>query len=368
VLTPFDDYPIHQTPAPIAQPVSADPNHYDRYWFNGFAKDGSFFLGGAMGHYPNRGVIDAAFSVVHDGVEHSVFASGLMPADRATFVGPLRIEIVEPLRTIRYFVADNEHGLTADVTFRARTEAIEEPRQQIVRNNSMIMDYTRLTQWGTWEGTVTLPTGVTLEFDATSTLGTRDRSWGVRGVGQQAPTNFELAPRQLFWLWAPLHFDDCCTHLALFERADGDRWLEQSLIVPLLPDTSVPEHLGRSEYEIEWIPGRREMHTARLMLNRRDGSSVGTIEFERLYSFYMRGIGYTHPHFSHGSNHGELEVGGESIALADFDPTDVSSIHIQTLCNVRMGDKRGIGVLEQNLFGPHEPTGLTGVTDGWTPR
>ena len=76
MLTPFDDYPIHQTPAPIAQPVSADPNHYDRYWFNGYDVEGEFFLGGAMGHYPNRGVIDAAFSVVHDGVEHSVFASG----------------------------------------------------------------------------------------------------------------------------------------------------------------------------------------------------------------------------------------------------------------------------------------------------
>ena len=82
MLTPFDDYPIHQTPAPMAQPVSADPNHYDRYWFNGYDRDGAFFLGGAMGHYPNRGVIDAAFSVVHEGVEHSVFASGAMPVVR----------------------------------------------------------------------------------------------------------------------------------------------------------------------------------------------------------------------------------------------------------------------------------------------
>ena len=367
MLTPFDDFPIHQTPAPIAQPVSADPNHYDRYWFNGYAVDGEFFLGGAMGHYPNRGVIDAAFSVVHDGVEHSVFASGRMPEDRATAVGPLRIEIVEPLRAVRYVVEENDHGLTADVTFRARTEAIEEPRQQIVRNNVPMMDYTRLTQWGTWEGTITLPTGVTLDVDPAKTRATRDRSWGVRGVGQQAPTNFDPSPMQIFWLWAPLNFDDCCTHLALFERADGERWLEQALVVPLLEAGGEPEHLARSEYEIEWMPGRREMASARVTLNRKDGTSLPTIEFERLYTFRMRGIGYMHPQFPHGANHGELEVGGESIALDDFVPTDPSSIHIQTLCKVRMGDKEGVGVLEQLAFGPHAPTGLTGITDGWSP-
>jgi hypothetical protein len=79
----------------------------------------------------------------------------------------------------------------------------------------------------------------------------------------------------------------------------------------------------------------------------------------------MRGIGYGHPHFSHGSNHGELEVGGESIPLADFPPLEASSIHVQTLCRVRMGDKAGVGVLEQLAVGPHEPSGLAGLLDGY---
>jgi hypothetical protein len=74
-----------------------------------------------------------------------------------------------------------------------------------------------------------------------------------------------------------------------------------------------------------------------------------------------------HPHWAHGSIHGELEVGGESIALADFAPLDPSSIHIQTLCRVRMGDRTGVGVLEQLAFGPHAPTGLTGIIDGYQP-
>jgi hypothetical protein len=365
MLTRFDDFPIHQTSAPIAQTASADPNHYDRSWFNGYEQNGQFFLGGAMGHYPNRGVIDAAFSVVHGGVQHSVFASGLMPADRSTRIGPLTIEIIEPLRVVRYLVEDNEYGLSADVTFRARTEAIEEPRQQIVRNNVPIMDYTRLTQWGTWEGQVLLPDGMVLAVDPTNTFATRDRSWGVRGVGAQAPTNFEPSPPQVFWLWAPVNFGTYCTHVALFERADGERWLEQALIVPLLSEGAEPEHLGRSEFEIEWRPGSREMASASIQLHRKDGTPLPRITFEKMLTFRMRGIGYNHPTFAHGTNHGGLEIGGESIKLDDFDPTDPSSIHIQTLCTVHMGDQTGVGVLEQLAFGPHFPTGLTGITDGY---
>ena len=75
VLSPFDDFPIHPSADPIAHPATGDTNHYDRYWFNGHHRDGAFYFGAAMGHYPVRGVIDGAFSLVRDGVEHSMFAS-----------------------------------------------------------------------------------------------------------------------------------------------------------------------------------------------------------------------------------------------------------------------------------------------------
>jgi hypothetical protein len=364
MLCPFDDYPVHQTSAPMAHTVSADPNHYDRYWFNGYHRQGRFFFGAAMGHYPNRGVVDAAFSVLHEGVQHSVFASGRMPSDRSTSIGPLRIEVVEPLKTIRVTVAEGDHGMAADVTFRHRTDPVEEPRQQLTRHNVTIADYTRLTQWGTWEGSITLPGGDTVEVQPETAYATRDRSWGVRPVGEQVANNFPPEIPQLFWLWAPLHFDDCCTHLALFEMADGERWVEQALIVPPA-GAGEPEHLGRSEVWLEWMPGRREIASARITPHRRDGSALPPIVFERILTFRMRGIGYLHPEFGHGTNHGELEVAAESIKAEDFPPLDPSSIHVQTLCRVRFGERTGVGVLEQLAIGPHEPSGLTGLLDGY---
>jgi len=367
VLTPFDDYPIHPSADPIAHPATGDPNHYDRYWFNGVDRDGDLFLAAAMGHYPVRGVVDAAFSVIVDGVEHSLFASGRMPLDRSTQVGPIRVEVVEPLRTIRIVAEPGDLGLGADLTFRARTAAIEEPRQRRIADDGVpIMDHTRLTQWGTWGGVISLD-GRDITVDPARTWATRDRSWGTRPVGAALQTNRPAAAPRVFWLWAPLHFDDLCTHAALHEHPDGRRWLETGLIVPLDEAGGGAPHAGADElslsYDIEWQPGRREAKRATITLTPRTGAPH-RIELETLYTFRMRGIGYSHPTWSHGSNHGDLEVGRESIALDDFDPLAPSSLHLQNIVRARMGDRTGIGVLEQIALGPHEPTGLTGFTDG----
>ncbi|MDH3753333.1 MAG: hypothetical protein OEU32_05620 [Acidimicrobiia bacterium] len=374
MLTPYDDYPIHQTPLPIAHPATAAADHYDRYFFNGHDADAGVFFAAAMGHYPNRGVIDAAFSVIVDGVQHSVFASGRMPLDRSTDVGPIEVEVLEPLRSLRIAVDDNDTGLTADVVFDARTAAIEEPRQSIDRDGVLVMDYTRLTQWGNWTGTISVA-GQTLAVEPATFAGTRDRSWGVRPVGEPAPANHPPRLPALFWLWAPLHFAEHCTHLALFEHANGDRWMQSGLDVPVLapgrpthgPDAAPATTMDTADYDLRWKPGTREVEHAAIALASHEGMTRA-IDLEPLFTFRMRGVGYTHPHFKHGSNHGELEVGGESLVLADIDPLDPSSIHIQTVCRAHLGAEVGVGILEQLAFGPHDPTGLTGIVDGYAPH
>ena len=325
-------------------------------------------FGAAMGLYPNRHVIDAAFSVVIDGVQHSVFASGRIPVDRRqTRTGPITVEVVEPMRTLRISVDHPDSGVSADLTFRARTVAVEEPRQTIVDGTSLVMDYTRLTQWGGWEGTFTA-NGETTEV-APDSLGTRDRSWGVRPVGAPPPGPRRAEPPQLFWLWAPLNFDDRVTHLALFEHADGNRWMESGAFVDVLdsPDAAtfdVDEAVTEAgvDYQIDWQPGSRQAERASLWLTPRGGEAE-RIDLEPLLAFRMRGIGYTHPEWGHGQWKGENEVGHEAVKVDDFDLAEPSSIHVQQLVRATAGDDLGIGVIEQLAFGPHQPTGLTGFTD-----
>ena len=77
MLTKADDYPVHQLPEPIAY-SGTDRNFYDRYFFNGYTLDGHVFFACALGVYPHLNVMDAAFSVIVDGVQHNLRASRLL--------------------------------------------------------------------------------------------------------------------------------------------------------------------------------------------------------------------------------------------------------------------------------------------------
>lgn len=152
MLTKGDDYPLHQTPEPVAY-TGANRNFYDRFFFNGYNRSGNVFFAAAMGVYPYVNVLDGAFSVVLDGVQHNVYGSRVLHMERLdTHVGPLAVEITEPLRVLRVTCNDEENGIKADVTFTARTIAHEEPRFTRRSGTQVMMDVTRMTQFGTWFG------------------------------------------------------------------------------------------------------------------------------------------------------------------------------------------------------------------------
>jgi hypothetical protein len=178
MLSRFDDFPIHQTPEPVSHPVTTDRNFYDRYWFNGFIPDQAFYFGIALGLYPNREIMDCAFSVVHGGEQRSFHASRRAPSDRGELaVGPFRVEIIEPMKTLRVALAPNETGLSCTLTFEAATSCIEEERQILRREKRVFADVTRFTQFGRWSGEIRIDGNVVaIRPDQTSAI--RDRSWG----------------------------------------------------------------------------------------------------------------------------------------------------------------------------------------------
>jgi hypothetical protein len=368
-ITPFDDYPVHQTVQPIAHPVSGDPNHYDRYWFNGFSVDGEWFFGIAMGVYPNRGIIDAAFSFLLDGTQRSVFASGRAPVDRAhTAVGSIAIEVVQPLSTNVVRVNAAHLGMEAELRWRPRTIALEEPRQTFVDGLRTTLDSTRFTQWGVWDGWVNAD-GQRVEVSGAATRGTKDRSWGIRGVGDQVTSAPSTRVPGVFFSWAPTHFDDRCTHVMLFDRPDGTHSHISAVTVPLLGEGAPPfgdedgveraEHLTAS---YTWRPGTRRVKQA--VFDFDYGSRTEQLIYEPLLDFQMKGIGYFHPEWGHGRWHGELAEGSDEWRIEDLDPLNITNIHIQSLCRVTSADGRtGIGSLEQLAIGAHA-SGLTGLLDG----
>jgi hypothetical protein len=365
VLTRFDDYPVHQMPEPVAHAGTGDRNFYDRYFFNGYDRKGELFFAAALGLYPNRRVMDAAFSVVRAGVQHVLRASRLAPVDASeseTTVGPITVEVLEPLRTLRVRVDPNPHGLEADLVFRARTAPIEEPRFTRRVDGRLFMDVTRLTQFGAWEGTVGAG-GERIAVDAARVLGSRDRSWGVRPVGEPESGPAPTAP-QFFWLWAPINFDDRCIHFDVNEDADGRRWHANGNVVPVgrFAPSDV-SYLDDVAHRVRWAPGTRRAQSAELTLGGARTPPI-VVALEPILTFQMLGLGYLHPEWGHGMWKGPDAMMGEHWTLADLDPMDPRHLHVQQLCRATTaGAREGVGVLEQLVIGPHAPSGFTSILD-----
>src|ERR1700694_3447734 len=191
MITEGDDYPLHQTSRTFRDP-GTDRNFYDRFFFNGYTRDGQVFFAMALGLYPGRDIMDAAFSVSVDGAQHNLRASRILGTNRLdTRVGPIRVAVVEPLRTLRVEVDDTGpdsagSDLRASLTFTARGPAFEEPHYLWKPGHRTLFDITRMTQNGSWTGTIGVG-DLELALDPAQTWGTRDRSWGIRPVGEPDP-------------------------------------------------------------------------------------------------------------------------------------------------------------------------------------
>jgi hypothetical protein len=364
VLTRGDDYPIHQRPEPVAY-AGTDRNFYDRYFFNGYHTGEARFFAVALGVYPHLNVMDAAFVVIDGGVQHNLRASRLLNMERLqTSVGPISVDVVEPLQVLRIRVDDAAHAIRAELTFRGRTLPIEEPRFTRRSGPRTTMDYTRMTQNGTWDGWIELH-GTRTDVRPDLWRGTRDRSWGIRPVGKgdpQAPA--PPAPAQFYWLWSPLNFDDAVTLYHVNADAEGVPWNTSGLICGI--DGDAPRIMASVSSDVRFKRGTRHASSAEILFVNDDGAET-QIELTPQYHFYMSGAGYMHPEWGHGMYRGELDVGYDCFSLDAVDEQDRLHLHVQAFVTATMygaeGERTGCGVLEQLIIGAHRPSGLTGLLD-----
>ena len=372
MLNKLDDFPIHQTPEPIAHPDTSDRNVYDRTWFNGYAKDGSYYFGIGMAVYPHRGILDCAFSVVEqNGRQHCFYGSRRAPTERTDMqVGPFKLDILEPMRSTRITLEDNSSGITCDLTFSARTASIKEARQTLWSGARRVMDATRFDQFGRWSGVIHHPDG-DIKVDSDMCIGTKDRSWGVRRVGEPETGGAPAMPGGIFFLWAPLVWDDHVTHAIFFDDAKGEPLVREGIVAPLyegedkIPATEdgLDKRMATARHRVKYVPGTRLAKSAEVDLVDHDGSTR-TISLEPILKFQMKGLGYTHPEWGQGMWKGELATGGESFDPRQVDPLAMENFHVQQVVRATDGKRSGIGVLEQICIGPYAPAGFKDFFDG----
>lgn len=368
MLTKGDDYPIHQTSEPIAY-SGTDRNFYDRYFFNGYSPDGEMYFAMSFGVYPHLNIADAAFCVIVDGIEHAIHASKVLHLERLDLnVGPISIDVVKPLEQLRIRIEDPENGIHGNMLFTRRCEAVEEPRFHFRNGPRTLFDYTRLTQNGSWEGSIEVKGK---KIDVTSEwLGTRDRSWGVRpiGVSDSQPVVPPQSP-QFYWIWIPVNYEDRVSFYHINAKADGSPWNESAVMSEVIDGAEVPE-LSKSascRSELTFKSGTRHASSAEVWM-KDDAGAESHIDLQIDYNFYMAGMGYTHPEWGHGHYQGELATFYETYDLANLNENEMHHLHVQAICRASLtlpdgSIHKGRGIVEQLIIGPHEPSGFKDVLD-----
>lgn len=364
VPDPLDEYPIHQAALSMRFPASSDRNFYDRCIMHCFSPDGSTYLVTGLGVYPNLGVIDAYATARRGDSQVAVRASDALGGDRLSQrVGPIRIEVIEPLRRLRAVCDGDAYGLSFDLSYEAASEAFEEPLHLMRTGQRTTLEGCRFVQTGRWQGTLSVE-GQDFDLGDEAWSGDRDRSWGVRPVGEPEmpgrPFRDPLAG--IWWSWVPLRFEEFTIVVIAQEDPTGRRTLSEAVRIWPAGSGRPDEQLGWPRFDITYHPGTRWPTHATIELAERDGTPV-TVEVEPINSITLNvGCGYgADPDWTHGLWKGEKWVEGAVYDLNDEAVRSRSALSlVDHVARATCNGEPGIGIFEHGCLGRHEPSGFEG--------
>jgi hypothetical protein len=354
-LSPLDDHPVHQTSQVMRHVATSDRNFYDRYYFNCHARSDDLMLIIGMGQYPNLGVTDAFACVRHGDTHRVVRASRELLADRMdTGVGPFRVEVLEGLKRLRVTLDPTPaHGLSFDLTWEGAIPATLEPRHFIRAQERVVFDSTRLAQTGRWTGEITIDDR-RIEVTPDRWWGARDRSWGIRPVGEPEPPGIQANnPGTFYWLYAPMQFEDHSILCIVQEDHRGARVLEEAVRVWNLGSGREAEDLGRPDYRPVYAPGTREVVSATITFAPPGGEPFDVRCTPILPVHLMVGTGYgLEPDWRHGMYQGREPV---VQSVTHTLPRDAGKMWgmVDAVARFEYDGNEGHGLYEYWALGPH---------------
>ena len=361
---PLDEYPVHQVPLSMRHAATSDRNFYDRCYLNAHDRTGNVFLITGLGVYPNLGVIDAYATVRRGDRQITVRTSDALGEDRMhQAVGPYRLEVTEPLDALHVACDAEEHGISFDLSWKGSYPVVDEPPHVVRQDGRVIIDAMRFAQVGTWSGVLRID-GEELAVSHDRWVGTRDRSWGIRPVGEAEPPGRGAAePAEgggFWWTYVPLRFEDHALIVIVQEDGDGTRILNEAKRVWPAASGRPPEQLGWPEVDIRYRSGTRLPESARIHLAERGGKPL-TVEIETLGFVALNcGPGYGgDPDWSHGQWRGRGWV--ERVALDMNDPAIAARVPFGVIDHVGRAECNGAegwGLFEHASFGRHQPSGF----------
>ena len=238
-LTQLDEWPRHQV-ARTFDAVAIDSPHWsDGYCFTLGDTDGDLRLYTAICWHANTDVADGCACATVGGSQHNLrWSRRLRPAIDELTVGPLGVEIIEPLVELRTTCGPNPHGITYDLRWRGLHQPYLENYVERWGGGRLLAQRCNYDQCCDVEGWVDVE-GSRFTVESAAWVGVREHSWGVGSTGgprdaaaaplpaEERPPPFALRQRAMFRpptrvVWWQLHEDDSA-RLTSFEHRSVPR-------------------------------------------------------------------------------------------------------------------------------------------------
>lgn len=316
------------------------------------ARDGSMSINFGFGKYVNRNVVDGYAGASLGRQQWTVRASRALDSAPDTIdVGPMRYEVLEPLRRIRVALAPSEaQPLSYDLELEGRVPCVVEEREdrRTLTGYRRSADQIRYHQIGVVaRGWVELQ-GRRMSVGPDNWIMTRDHSWGIRpGVGSPLtdlqPDPMDAHPPRVLAIWSPVLFSapgqPDYAFMQYYLLYEGQGWRHEKSQGGFEYADGRREGVQRLEPRLRFDPCNQRLLGGEVGVTLTNGRSC-TLELEVLgdTGFHL-GAGLYHGLDGryHGQWRGPLLVEGEYIADCST-PAAVKRLNQFRDCLIRITD------------------------------
>ena len=380
-LGPADERFDHQIADTFATVGVSDPSWTEKVCAMAAKRDGSIQLGFGMGKYLNRNVLDG-YAGMSRGVEQITVRGSrrLFPTPDETAVGPVRYEVLEPMRRVRFSLEANDcQPLAFDWVYEAVLPPVTEERthQRTPLGYRVSADLVRYHQIGLASGWVQVD-GERHEITPEDWVSTRDHSWGVRYDVGTPPTDLDpfnpVSEMDFKMIWCPV----------LMVEPDGSPWglfmhvvdlkgfgHEQRTVTGAIEHTDDQvQRMAEILPDLHFDPSNRRLLGGVVSVTLEDGSARRfELEVPTSTGFHLgTGLYFGWHGHHHGAWRGQLHVDGERLPDCS-EPALARELHQvrDTFVHVRDLDTgaEGWGNCQPMITGAHPVLGLTAESSFW---
>ena len=371
-----DEMLNHQRADLFSRVGESDLGWTEKIWFSIPKKDGSLQIDFGLGKYQNRNIFDGFGGVSRAHEQWTVRGSRVLALEPARMgVGPLDYEIVEPLKTLRIRMAENE---TQPVSFEVEFSALNPPfcedrhLQYDEHGYRAVSDIVRYHQAGEVKGWLSVE-GKKEDIVTDDWIAFRDHSWGVRLDVGSAPVDLkpardwgdaDLATTDFLLNWSPM----------FMQKPNGERYeyhfyLQMRDHKPFYfsgyrnHQDGTQERIARIRQDLKYDNHNRRFLGGQMHFDMLNGEThsinvevPGPAGFHLGCALYLGLDGK-----KHGMYRGDLFIDGEKIEDTR-DRKTLERIHQLRDCPIKIteGDAVGYGIFESVLIGNWPEFGLSG--------